>query len=154
MNSAFTALEYVPVLVDGDNNNDVAAISAIAQTLVGATQRTMSTLTTGLIAQTQGMQARIEASAGGMARSAGALCVAISLIMAYVGCLEVSHYWQAMFECAHALLEDQIAACPVEGLRFWGPGCSVCSSITVVCWVMLTRRAATVEAFSESAGEE
>lgn len=71
INNIFLALEFAPELVDNNNNNDVAAITAIATALADATRSSLGLLTQGLTLRADGMQQMIKNSAGGLATRAG-----------------------------------------------------------------------------------
>lgn len=70
--SVFQALEVVPILVDGDNNNDLPAITEAAQALVDAASRSVELMLFGLDTRASGMQRALVNSAGGLARGTGA----------------------------------------------------------------------------------
>ncbi|WIA10944.1 hypothetical protein OEZ85_011107 [Tetradesmus obliquus] len=73
LRSIFNAFQYVPVLVDGDTNNDVAAITTIASILTNQAIEVQGVLLQGVGARVRGIEQNMAASAGGLARSAADL---------------------------------------------------------------------------------
>jgi hypothetical protein len=67
----FNAFQYVPVLIDGDTNNDVAAITTIASILANQAIEVQGVLLEGVGARVRGIEENLSRSAGGLARSAG-----------------------------------------------------------------------------------
>jgi hypothetical protein len=71
--TVFNAFQYVPVLIDGDTNNDVAAITTIAAILAEAPIEVNAVLLEGVGVRLRGMEQNLANSAGGLARAAGEL---------------------------------------------------------------------------------
>jgi hypothetical protein len=81
LRTVFNAFQYVPVLIDGDTNNDVAAITTIASILAESSIDVNAVLLEGVGVRLRGMEQNLAASAGGLARAAGELMILCLLLV-------------------------------------------------------------------------